>query len=392
MFQSALIQEIPYTDPWGAGFDERLGMLTRRHRRVAYYYQQPDTSTFRYRIFNNVHALNTVDGSDISAAWFGQAELPYMEKFIDRADVLVICRTRYTPAVGRMIARAKARGMPVLFDIDDFVFDADYAHLVMHTLDQVTDDESSLDFWFGYFARHGAALRMCDAAIVTNPCLADRVGEAAPDLETRVIPNYLNDAQQALSAELHHAKRYHGYISDDCIHIGYFSGTPTHNKDFAIAASALARLMDRDPRVVLRIVGFAPPHESLTRHRQRIELHPLQDFMNLQRLIAECELNIAPLQNNIFTNCKSELKYFEAAIAGTITLATPTVSFRAAIRDGENGLLAGPHEWEDKLRQAIAIIDNPDGYAAMADRGFMHAEQNYGWDRHVATVETALFG
>ena len=62
--------------------------------------------------------------------------------------------------------------------------------------------------------------------------------------------------------------------------------------------------------------------------------------MNLQRLIAEVEINISPLQNNLFTNCKSELKYFEAAIAGTITVATPTYAFSRAIVDGENGFLA----------------------------------------------------
>jgi len=35
------------------------------------------------------------------------------------------------------------------------------------------------------------------------------------------------------------------------------------------------------------------------------------------------EIVIAPLQENVFTNCKSELKYFEAAIVGTIPSYSP---------------------------------------------------------------------
>ena len=76
------------------------------------------------------------------------------------------------------------------------------------------------------------------------------------------------------------------------------------------------------------------------RYRDRIEFYPLQDFMNFQRLIAEVEINIAPLQDNTFTNCKSELKFFEAAICGTLTLATPTFSFRNSIVHGTTGFFS----------------------------------------------------
>ena len=84
-------------------------------------------------------------------------------------------------------------------------------------------------------------------------------------------------------------------------------------------------------RVVLRVVGCLEPGQELTKYRDRIEMFPLQDFLNLQRYVAQVEINIAPLQDNVFTNCKSELKFFEAAICGTLTLASPTFCFRNAI-------------------------------------------------------------
>jgi glycosyltransferase involved in cell wall biosynthesis len=196
--------------------------------------------------------------------------------------------------------------------------------------------------------------------------------------------------QQAVSTELYEAKRNAGFRSDGTITVGYFSGTATHNRDFAVAAPALARLMDEEPRIKVRVVGFLELKSGLEKYGSRVEFYPLQDPMNLQRLIAEVEINIAPLQNNLFTNCKSELKYFEAAIAGTITIATPTGPFARAIVDGENGFLATAFEWEDKLRAACAVVDNPARYTAMAERGFELAERNYGWNRHAALIAATV--
>src|SRR4029078_12926471 len=110
------------------------------------------------------------------------------------------------------------------------------------------------------------------------------------------------------------------------------------------------------------------------RYGDRVEFYPVQDPINLQRLSAETEINIAHMQNNLFTNCKSELKYFEAAVAGTLTVATPTYTFSRAIVDGENGFLANAFEWNDKLQNARDTVDNPSRYAAMAQRAFVHAE------------------
>jgi glycosyltransferase involved in cell wall biosynthesis len=295
MFEAAQISPVAYKAPWTLGFDARIAALTARRRRIAYYYEHPDTSTFRYRVLNMVQALAAAPQGKTSGGWFHIGDLDRMDQFVDRADALVLCRTRYAPAIGRMVMRAKARGIPVLFDVDDLVFNPDYVHLVLDTLDQQINHEA-LETWFAKFARLGVTLRLCDRAIATNPFLAQQIEAFAPHIRTRVLPNFLNRQQQALSYVLFEAKRKSDFRSDRHIHIGYFSGTPTHNRDFAVAVPALARVLDDNPRVTLRIVGFLEPMESLARHHERIEIHQLQDFLNLQRLIAETEINIAPLQ------------------------------------------------------------------------------------------------
>jgi glycosyltransferase involved in cell wall biosynthesis len=380
------VPDIDYVDPWVSSFEDRLAALRKGANRIAYFYERPDTSTFRYRVYNMIQALAR-SNADISAAYFSQCEMERMDQVVGMADVLVVCRSRYTDQLNRLITRAKDFGRRVLFDVDDLVFDPDYVHLILNTLDQQLS-EAAWDSWFASIGRLGATLRLCDGVIVTNEYLASRVTQYA-DRQTYVIPNFLNEEQIAVSRQIFTLKRESGFARDEHIHLGYFSGTPTHNKDFEVMAGALARVMGRHPGLILRVVGFLDLKGALQEHRSRVEFHPLQDFLNLQRLIGSTEFNLVPLQDNVFTNCKSELKYFEAGIVGTITLASPTFTFRNAVRDGDNGFLANAYEWEDKLS---SLIDSLGDYPDVATRAFEHSEQHYSWVNQTHLIESTLLG
>ena len=391
MFTAARIAPIAYQHPWTATLTDRLITLGSKDRRIAYFYEQPDTTIFRYRVLNMLQAVNAASDLGISASWFSRQDLSHADRFIDRADALVICRARYDASVGRMIARARARGLPVFFDVDDLIFDSEYINLVLDTSDEQYESEIVWDHWFAHVGRLGATLRACDAVIVTNQFLADRVKAFAPHLPTSIVPNFLNQAQQEVSRELYAAKKNSGWARDGKVLVGYFSGTPTHNRDFKIVANALTSLLDDNPDVSVRVVGFLEPTGPLLRHRDRIEFHPQQDFLNLQRLVSEVEVNIAPLQDNPFSNCKSELKYFEAAAVGTLTVASPTFAFRNAIRDGENGFLANAQEWDSRLRLALHAVRDSQEYARLVAAACRDAEENYSWSVHAGTIAETIF-
>jgi glycosyltransferase involved in cell wall biosynthesis len=377
--------------PWTADLEQRLLALSTRPRHIAYFYPQPDTTTFRYRALNMVNALSAMAEGETSASWFCNLDLRFMDRFIERADALVICRAPYTRDLDQLIAKAKARDISVFFDIDDFAFDPSHVPSVMEIADLDATSEELLDRSFAYFSRIGTTLQMCDRALTTNSFLAEQIRHFAPHLYVDIVPNFLNVNQQRLSEQLYAAKQQVGFVSDGCIHIGYFSGSPSHNRDFALVVPALTRLMDQDTRLKWRVVGVLENFGLLASHRDRIECYPLQDFQNLQRLIAEVEINLAPLQDNIFTNCKSELKYFEAAIVGSITVASPTHAFRNAIVDGETSFLARSYEWEYKLREALNLVGEPKRYAAMAQCAHRHVEEAYGWNKHGAAIERIIF-
>lgn len=382
---------IAYTDPWLEDYDARLRQLTTQPRRIAYFYEYPDSSTFRYRVFNPSVTLTANPESGTSGAWFDNRDLDADDCFVDQADALVICRARYTSAIARMVARARTRRIPIVFDCDDLVFDIGRVHLLVDSLNGNQRDETVWDFWFASVSRIAATLGLCDSVIATNEYLAGCAQEYDSRLCTAVVPNYLNREQQRLSQTFYQAKRESRWQRDGRIHIGYFSGSPTHARDFAVAEPAIIKTMETDPRIVLRLVGFLEPTEALARYRDRIEVYPLQDFLNLQRLISEVEINIAPLQQNSFSNSKSELKFFEAAICGTLTLATPTFSFRNNISHRETGLLVPSYNWDQALQEAVAIVEDRSRYEAIAEAASEQVKRAYGWDRHATNILQAVF-
>ena len=129
--------------------------------------------------------------------------------------------------------------------------------------------------------------------------------------------------------------------------------------------------------MVLQVVGFMEFPKTMQPLIQsgRIEFAPLVDFMELQRLIAQVDVNIVPLVQNTFTNCKSELKFFEAAAVETVTVATPTYTYSNAISDGENGSLCRPGQWYDRI---VYLYEQPQEREKMAS-----AAREYCLDRYV---------
>lgn len=379
------IPAVSYSDPWSQDLPTRLHTLAQGKRRIAYFYELADNSTFRYRAYNMVQVLNT-HGSDISASYFFLHDMHRMSEIADIADMLIVCRTRYDHRVNRLITAFRLRNKEVVFDIDDFVFDVDYAHLVMSSLDRNMEDPQEWDFWFSYISRLGMTMRMCDRAITTNHFLADRIREYAGH-HVSVIPNFLNQEQITISNRIFELKQSDTPPADGPIYLGYFSGSPSHNKDFAIVVPALSKLLEEDARLNLLIAGYINAGRDLDRFGSRVRHFEFHDFINLQRLVGSVHFNLMPLQNNKFTNCKSELKYFEAAIAGTQSIASPSYTYANAILDGDNGYIAKAHQWRSVICRAV---DNISTYASMATRSRDDAYSKYAWLNQRDRIVSAL--
>jgi glycosyltransferase involved in cell wall biosynthesis len=374
---------VEYSDPWLIPCATRLERTKRGRYRIVYLYEAPDNSTFRYRVYNMIQALDTK--AEVSATYFTGEELEAVGDILEKIDVLVVVRFRYSHGLNHVITKARQLGKRVFFDIDDLVFNVDYVQLILNTLDQELH-AGAWDHWFAYIGRQGATLKLCDAVITTNQFLADRITDFSGKTVS-VIPNFVNREQFGISQALYRAKEANRFARSPQVHVGYFSGTPTHNRDLDLVSGAIARLLERRKEIVLRIAGYMELRGELKDFKSRVEYIPFQDFVNLQRVVAEVEFNLVPLQNNVFTNCKSDLKYFEAGIAGTISIASSVFSYQNSIRDGVNGFLARDFEWDAKLDEALERLDC---YSDMADEVYADCEQRHVWYRHADSIAETL--
>ena len=381
---------LPYQPPWALDFSTRRRWLSEGDTHIAYIYELEDTSTFRYRIFNMAESLRANPAFGISAGWFTRRDFHSDISFLDAADIVVICRTRYDHGVARLVERARARGILVLYDTDDLVFDPRLVHLIMHTLD-VPQTEEEWNYWYAYTSRLGATMALCDGVLTSTPYLAEQVRMICPSRPCVVIPNFLNQRQTQESDLLFAKKRANRFSRDGRVTIAYLSGSPSHNADLLVASPALAAAMEDHANINLRLVGFTELNDYLAPYARQIEQFPLQDYLNLQRVTAESEFSIAPLQSNVFTNCKSELKYFEPGAVGCPVIASPNPAFKSAITDGVNGYLAEPHQWHERVEDLYNKVQSqPDQVTLLGDTVMEDSRARYGWDTQAARILDAI--
>ena len=376
-------------DLWDSSMAERVGTMLDGEHRVAFVYRTPDTSTFRYRVANTVDALNHDPAGRLRAGWFCDDELRALTRIVPELDVIVVARYPWNAALRELAQKASAHGVPMIFDCDDLVFDVGFAELVMSSLGKDPDVNAEWDVWFAYMGRLNASLAECRGATTTNSLLASRLSAYVED-GAAIVPNVLNRTQQEYSRELLDAKVAGRWRRSGPVTVGYFSGTPSHVRDFAVASTALARLLDEDDDVSVRIVGYLDDLGALEPHRERVEFQKFMHYVELQRSIAEVEVNIAPLSHTAFNICKSDLKFFEAAAVGTWTVASHTPSLDEAIQDGVTGRLAKAHEWDAALHEAVALARDTRAYADRALPAAEDAHTRWAWDSVAEPLTRAL--
>ena len=333
--------------PWDSPLVERLHALTPGTTRVAYFSELPDAASFRYRCYNMAQAINAyVKG--VSASYFYLADLEAMDDLRDYADVLVLSRVRYDGRVHRLIESFRSRGLRIISDIDDLIFSPQYAGLVATSLNHATEGKV-IDSWFAFLSRIGETMRLSDEIIVSTPHLAGLVAREF-DKPIHVTPNFLNHEQLAVAESLPSRPPGEGGIR-----FGYFSGSNSHTLDFLTMAPALARHLSAHPSSEFVIAGHLDLPPILEPFASRIVRLPFMNILELQAAMATVDVNVVPLQHNDFTHCKSELKFFEAAIVGTPTIAASTPVFQAAIKHGHNGFLVNDEDWDAALDTAATL-------------------------------------
>lgn len=346
----------------------------------------------RYRVAHQREQLfaNNIISSEV---FYEDLTLDLVKQF----RLFVFFRCPYTDIVGEFIKCAKSHNKTVLFDVDDLVIDQKYTDQIPFVQKMNEADKAVYDDGVN---RMRQTLLLCDGAITTTERLADELRNYIP--EVFINQNVASDRMYQLSdwaiynrdtilemnpetlnkQEKKLQKKAQERAASGRVRIGYFSGSITHNADIEMILPALKAIMERYSNVDLYFAGEMDVPEELKPFTDRIIAKEFVPWEKLPELIASVDINIAPLENTIFNEAKSENKWVEAALVKVPTVASRVGAFAKMIKDGETGLLCDNNEeWERNLEK---LITDPAYRKYLANKAHQYAVE------HAITIETGL--
>lgn len=204
-------------------------------------------------------------------------------------------------------------------------------------------DKAGQDARLAAMAKINNSVLNADLVTVTTDALAKQVRSI--NKNAFVIPNSL-DNNMPLKEESSHCH--------ENVNIVYLSGTATHDRDFEECANALVEVLKTHSNVLLHIVGQLTLPDTLEQHAQLVR-HDFMPHEEMLKFLSSMHINLAPLEiGNEFTECKSELKIFEAAYYAIPTVASSTDAFSSTIKHNHNGMLAkNTTEWLSSINLLV---------------------------------------
>ncbi|MEA2686691.1 MAG: hypothetical protein QOE93_1886, partial [Actinomycetota bacterium] len=172
---------------------------------------------------------------------------PDVARLAAGADAVVVYRVPATVEVLALIASVRGRGVPVLFDVDDLIFDPDVAaEIPAHEI--LPAEEAEL--WMEGVRRYRTTMEACDAFVGSTAALCRHATEVTGMPAWR-FANGVGAVLGGVSDEALRGARLSGPPR-----IGYLSGTNTHDLDWAYVEPAIVELLGRHPGVELWLGGL----------------------------------------------------------------------------------------------------------------------------------------
>ena len=294
-------------------------------------------------------------------------------EILHRFRSVIIYRCPITPDIEQFIQRAQYFNKYVIFDLDDLVIDTKYTDQIPYVRAMSVAEKQLYDDGVN---RYRATMQMCDAVVTTTTALAKELRDYMP--EVFINRNTASDTMVALSDKAVLAQKR----SPDELVLGYFSGSITHNDDFAMILPVLLELFEQYSQIRLLVVGELSLPEELIPYKDRVRVRKFVDWTLLPAIIAEADINLVPLIDTIFNAAKSENKWVEAALVGVPTVASNIGAFQEMISSGETGILCDSiAEWKAALSD---LIEHAELREQIASRAREHVLQ------HCVTSETGM--
>lgn len=335
----------------------------------------------KYRLINPMESIQ----QEYDVTYFGKelmdTKQPAVNRMVDlfkEFDLVITKHVDNPSAVPLLCFASKHTGTPFVLDLDDNLWEVQ------------RDNPGYRDYRPGSQRRQMVTLlaSYAKAIFVSTEPLAEYIRELMLKTfnikkDVHVLPNFinLNDFPANKST------------NTDRIVIGW-QGSTTHKNDLMIAMPALHKVMQENKNVYLEFLGGIKTEDvkemfdGMHDVAERIAIKggtPAWD--NYPQLLSEqkWDIAIAPLQDNIFNQCKSHIKWLEYSVYSIPCIASKVYPYSESIqgtRTIENdvtGLLVKDDEWYDAI---TSLIENKEKLVALGKNSNSFVRDNWGVSNH----------
>lgn len=297
-----------------------------------------------YRAHNQAEELRA-HGFSVSVT---MQDNPFLAGLAGKFKVFVFHRTLQTPSTIKLIERIKEQGKEIIFDTDDLVFDIKYVHQTDHYKKMSYFEKKQYQKGIGEEILKDPYVKVCTTSTKFIASKLEEYGKKVFVITNKLSNEWVEIAEQLLHSNVQEKKERKE------IRIGYFSGTIGHNKDFATISDALVEILEKYPQVEIFLAGPLELEEKFNKFSQRIIRSTYVPRKKHFENVFYCDIILAPLEKDVFSEGKSELKFSEAGLLEVPVVAVQNQTFSGAITEGENGFLADNKEqWVEKLSKLI---------------------------------------
>lgn len=290
---------------------------------------------------------------------------PFLLQQVKKFQVFIFHHSVKTEKVEKFVSELERLNKTIIFETDDLTFDKEIfqetdAYKNFNNLEKKQYEDNN-------FLLKNKAVKF---ATTSTNYLAKQLEKY--DKKVFVISNKFSEKDLISAREA----RKNVKKDSDKVVIGYFSGSKSHDRDFAVVSDVFLQILEKNENVQLYLVGALKIDDKFKKYQNQIIREPLVNREKYFQEMAKCDITIAPLEvGDPFCESKSELKFFESAIVKVPVVASDTQVFKNSIKDGEDGFIASnSDEWYKKL---TTLIQNENLREEMGEKAKKTALQKY---------------
>lgn len=249
---------------------------------------------------------------------------------------------------------ADERGFRLIYEIDDVVIGEDIPdyNKYKYAFDDPKIRNNVLEM-----------MRMSDEISVTCPFMRDYYREKSGNNNVTVIPNYpprfwLDRFYDEELISRNYDRQVKKRKKPRVLYAGSGAHFDVDNKvgqldDFSHVRDVVRKTSNKFQWVFLG--AYPPPLQDLV-HSGKIEFHPWMPLLDLPAQISKLKINamIAPLIDNNFNRCKSDIKYVEACAYGIPVVCQDMITYQHAMHKFTTG--------DDMIDQLNSILQDKTNY------------------------------